>query len=82
MSQFDKLIKRICSLPKDVRFEELKKILVHYGYSMMETRGGSSHVSFRKNGEELIITIPRHEPVNTTYVKLVRDIILRESEGA
>ena len=46
MSQFDKLIKRICLLPKDVRFEELKNILVHYGYSMIETKGGSSHVSF------------------------------------
>ena len=46
MSQFDKFIKRICLLPKDVRFEELKNILVHYGYSMIETKGGSSHVSF------------------------------------
>ena len=34
MSQFDKLIDRIYSLDKDLRFDELKKVLEHYGYSM------------------------------------------------
>lgn len=31
MSKWEKLIKRISSLPKDVRFDELQKILESYG---------------------------------------------------
>lgn len=34
MSKFDKLLERIVSLSRDVRFEELQKVLEHYGYTM------------------------------------------------
>ncbi len=78
MSQFDKLLDRISSLPSDVRYEELKKILNHFGYYEKETKGGSSHISFRKEGEKQIITIPRHEPINISYVKMVKEVIDRE----
>lgn len=36
MSKWDKLIKRILSLSKEVRFEELKKVLEFYGYEINE----------------------------------------------
>ena len=29
MSQWDKLIKRLYTIPGDMRFEEVKKILIH-----------------------------------------------------
>ena len=48
MSQWDKLLKRILSLSKDMRFEELKKVLEAYGYEMSNPRSGSSHYTFRK----------------------------------
>lgn len=48
MSQFDKLIQRIQSLDKNLRFEELRKVLERYGYEMSGPSGGSSHKSFRK----------------------------------
>ena len=34
MSKWDKLLKRICSLSKDLRFEELRKVLESYDYEM------------------------------------------------
>ena len=34
MSKWDKLIVRICNLSKDLRFDELKKVLESYGYVM------------------------------------------------
>ncbi len=34
MSQFDKLLKRILSLDKKIRFDELRKVLESYGYTM------------------------------------------------
>lgn len=40
---------------------------------------GSSHYTFRKKGKAPI-TIPKDEPINITYVKLVRDVIESEVE--
>ena len=34
MSKWDKLITRICNLSKDLRFDELGKVLKSYGYMM------------------------------------------------
>ena len=79
MSRWNKLLERICSLSKDIRFDELKKILESYGYEMKGTSGGSSHFTFRKLGCAPI-TIPKHEPIKKAYVILVKDII--ESEEA
>ena len=77
MSQWDKLIGRILSLSKDMRFDELQKVLESYGYTMNAPRGGSSHYTFRKPGCQPI-TIPKHEPIKKVYVEMVRDIV--ESE--
>ena len=77
MSQWDKLIGRILSLSKDMRFDELRKVLESYGYTMNAPRGGSSHYTFRKAGCQPI-TIPKHEPIKKVYVEMVRDVV--ESE--
>lgn len=52
MSKWDKLLSRILSLSKDMRFGELKKVLESYGYEMNAPRSGGSHYTFRKPGEE------------------------------
>ena len=44
MSKWDKLIARICALSKDMRFDELRKVLESYGYVMYAPRSGSSHL--------------------------------------
>lgn len=77
MSKWDKLISRIRSLSKDLRFEELKRILESYGYEMKAPRSGSSHYTFRKPGKRPI-TIPKHEPIKTAYVEMVRDVVEEE----
>ena len=77
MGQWDKLIRKITSLNKDMRFLELKKVLENYGYVMSSPKSGSSHHTFRKPGCNPI-TIPNHEPIKIVYVKMVKEII--ESE--
>ena len=62
MSKWDKLLARICSLSKDMRFSELQKVLESYGYEMQAPKGGSSHYTFRKPGA-MPITIPKHEQI-------------------
>lgn len=50
MSKWEKLLARITSLSKDLRFEELRRVLESCGYTMHAPRGGSSHYTFRKPG--------------------------------
>ena len=50
MSKWDKLLTRIYTLSKDLRFDELRKVLESYGYEMNAPRSGSSHCTFRKSG--------------------------------
>lgn len=80
MSQFEKLLQRIRTLDKNMRFEELRRILYHYGYVMNAPRSGSSHRTFRKPGKNPI-TIPQHEPIKRVYVELVKDVIESEEEN-
>lgn len=78
MSKWDKLLKHILSLSKDMRFDELRRVLESCGYRMDAPRGGSSHYTFRKPGCNPI-TIPKHEPIKKIYVEMVRDVV--ESEA-
>ena len=77
MSKFEKLISSFYALDKGIRFDEIRKVLEHYGYRMQGPSGGSSHKTFRKPGAPPI-TIPQHDPVKRAYVELVRDIIEKE----
>ena len=80
MSQFDKLLDRIRKLDKNMRFDELRKVLEHYGYEMHSPAGGSSHRTFRKTGCSPI-TIPQHEPIKQAYVELVKEVVEREADN-
>ena len=78
MSKWEKLLKKILTLSKDMRFDELRKILESYGYVMSAPRGGSSHYTFRKPGKNPI-TIPKHEPIKKVYVEMVRQVVEEEA---
>ncbi|MBW9308458.1 type II toxin-antitoxin system HicA family toxin [Lactobacillus delbrueckii] len=79
MSKWDKLLQRILSLSKGMRFVELKKVLESYGYVMTAPRSGSSHYTFRKPGKTPI-TIPKHEPIKKIYVEMVRKVVKEETK--
>ena len=81
ISKWDKLLKRIYSLSKDFRFEELRKVLESYGYQMNAPKGGSSHYTFRKAGCQPI-TIPKHEPIKKVYVEMVKQIVESEEKNS
>lgn len=80
MSKWDKLLAKICTLSKDIRFDELRKVLESYGYEMSAPKSGSSHYTFRKVGHR-IITIPKHEPIKKAYVELVKKIVESEAKA-
>ena len=80
MSKWDKLLMHICTLSRDLRFDELRKVLESYGYKMNAPRSGSSHYTFRKSGCQPI-TIPKHEPIKKVYVELVRQVVESEARN-
>lgn len=80
MSQWDKLLNNILALSNELRFDELRKVLEYYGYTMNNPRKGSSHFTFRKPGANPI-TIPKNQPIKKIYVKLVKEIVERELEN-
>ncbi len=80
MSKFDRLLERINALDKNLRFNELRKVVEYYGYTMSGPAGGSSHKTFRKPGKQPI-TIPQHDPIKRAYVEKVRELIESEEQG-
>ena len=80
MSQFDKLLRQIRNLDKNMRFDELRKVLEHYGYTMSGPSSGSSHKTFRKPGK-YPITIPQHEPIKRVYIEMVKEIVESEENN-
>ena len=77
MSKWDKLLSKILSLDNDMRFDELRKVMESYGYTMNAPIYGSSHYTFRKKGKNPV-TIPKHELVKKAYVEMVRAIVEEE----
>ncbi len=65
MSKKEKQVKAMKNNPKNVRFEDLKKLLISYGYEAHNT--GGSHWVFRKNGFQDEV-VPYKKPVNAYYV--------------
>lgn len=77
MSKWKKLLSKLYSKNSEFRFDELEKILYNFDYKKVETKGGSSHVTFRKKGK-MPITIPRHGKIKKAYVMLVRKAVEEE----
>ena len=74
MSKFEKLLQEIKHLDKNLRFDEVRKVMEYYGYTMTGPSGGSSHKTFRKEGCPPV-TIPQHEPIKISYIRMIKEII-------
>ena len=72
MSKKDKLLKAIKNNPKNINFEDIKKLLESVGYKAKNS--GGSHWVFRKEGINSI-TIPFKRPIKAIYAKRVLMII-------
>lgn len=72
MSKKNKLFSAMKNNPKDVPFEDIKKLLEGYKYICHNSSG--SHFVFRKEFCEHIV-IPYHKPIKAIYVKHVLEIL-------
>lgn len=75
MSKREKLRQRIEQHPKNVRFDDLHKLLKSYGFELRRTKG--SHHSFiaKIAEQEVLLVIPYRQPLKAVYVKQALELI-------
>lgn len=74
MSKLKKLLEKINNNPRQVRFEELDKILLHYGFSKRQPRSGSSHYTYKLG--KFRLTVPFKQPhIGAAYVELALEAL-------
>jgi predicted RNA binding protein YcfA (HicA-like mRNA interferase family) len=85
MSKRQKLLQRIQRSPKNVSFDDLRKLLELYGFELKRSKG--SHHSFvgYVSTKKATIVIPYRYPLQTVYVKkalaLIEQIESQAVEG-
>lgn len=59
VASLEKLIQRLQRRPPEASFDDVRRLLEHFGRIQSPHHGkGTSHVSFKKAGEQFMITVP------------------------
>ncbi len=69
--------RRLAERPNSVRFEELRRLLDLYGWTLDRSRG--SHFGFRRGTDKLVIPF-RRPHVLSAYVRMVLDYTSEDDE--
>ncbi|MEK3787530.1 type II toxin-antitoxin system HicA family toxin [Paenibacillus sp. FSL K6-1230] len=72
MARIEKLVQKMKNRPHGIQFDEVTKVLQHYGYELVRSKG--SHFQFRNSSGDLT-TIKKEQPLKAAYVKDVLDRI-------
>ena len=82
MSKQEKLINRLKSCPKDLTFDEVKKILQYFGYSEFNKGHTSGSRVMFKSDKHTPILLHKPHPRNTLLEYQVKQLIeVLEQEG-
>jgi hypothetical protein len=74
MTKRDKLIQKIMH-GKNVSYEEASRILIEFGYIPKQPSGGSSHITFRKDGCNQITLVQTHKEIKEYHIKQIQEAI-------
>lgn len=70
MGHYLDLYKKVKNNPKNVKFEDIDKLLTKVGgFTRRTPRSGSSHFTYSHPNLYDILTIPRDRPVKIVYIK-------------
>lgn len=70
MSRVRKLIEKIRARPVEADYREVERLLAYFGWQ--KDRQGSTHVTFVKDGEPAIITVPlKNGKVKSPYLRMI-----------
>lgn len=79
VSQLEKLLAKIKNNPKQVRFEELDKVLIRAGFQRRQPGSGSSHYVYIRG--QAVIVVPYHQPhIKAVYVERAIKILEGETD--
>jgi len=75
MGQIEKLIKRLTSNPTDFEYNELKRVMLHFGYE--EKTGGKTSGSRIRfvNSEGNILTLHKRHPQKELLPYQINDVL-------
>ena len=80
MTRSDKLLQRLLTVPRDFTWDELTKILQHYGFNELKKgKTGGSRRKFVDDGKNLIILHKPH-PGNIVKEYVIRQVIVQLKE--
>ncbi len=76
MSKIEKLLEKFKSIPKDLTWNELVKILNHLGYFELKKKGktGGSRVKFANENND-IINLHKPHPSNIVKQYVIRQLL-------
>jgi hypothetical protein len=75
MTKREKLIEKLRNNPRNARFEQIDSLLTYYGFERRQTKSGTSHYVYKREGYPPI-TVPYKRPfINSVYVKQVIRIL-------
>ena len=81
MSQFEKLWERFLLVPSDFTYEELRKIMKHYGYSENNKgKTSGSRVKFYRASDQRIILLHKPHPGDEMSIGAIKDLAIRLEE--
>ena len=67
MGRKEKLYRKLKNNPGSGTFEDIDNLLRWCGFELRRQSG--SHCVYKREGYDLIVTVPRHKPLKQTYVK-------------
>jgi predicted RNA binding protein YcfA (HicA-like mRNA interferase family) len=81
MTKREKRRQKIEQNPKNVRFNDLQRLLEDYGFTLKRSKG--SHHSFvvTIGNKKKLLVVPKKNPLNPVYVKEALAIIKQIEEG-
>jgi predicted RNA binding protein YcfA (HicA-like mRNA interferase family) len=77
MGQLEKLIAKMRRLPPEMRYEEVERVLLGYGFELVRSSG--SHQVFRHpDGRTQVVPKHRGQVVKNTYLRQVLKLLQEE----
>lgn len=69
MSRKAKLYEKLKNNPNHGTFEDVDQLLRWCGFELRRVTG--AHYIYKREGHNMLVTVPRHKPVKTVYIKKV-----------
>lgn len=81
MSQKEKMLRRILSIPSDYTYDELARFLSQFGFQEMTGgKTGGSRRRFFRDSDSAIIFLHKPHPENIVNKSTIRDVIAKLRE--